>query len=61
MGIGFISILKQIVNLGMTALSDFLKISELNLWKLAFKFIYIPINMIYLIRITFRLVAVGVW
>jgi hypothetical protein len=58
---GSISILKQIVNLGITALSDFLKISELNLWKLAFKFIYIPINMIYLIRIIFRLVAVGVW
>jgi hypothetical protein len=58
---GFISTLKQIVNLGITVLSDFLKISELNLWKLAFKFVYIPINIIYLIRIIFRLVAVGSW
>jgi len=60
-GYGFLATLKQIINSGITALSDFLKISELNFWKLLYKFVYIPINMIYLVRIILRLVEVGVW
>lgn len=58
---GFLSALKKVVDIGITTLSAFLEVSKLNLWKLLFKFIYVPINMIYLIRIIFRLVAVGVW
>lgn len=31
---GFLATLNQIINLGITALSSFLKISDLNFWKL---------------------------
>jgi hypothetical protein len=58
---GLITALKQVVNLGISCLSDFLQISELNLWRLAFKFIYVPINMIFLISIVFRVVELGGW
>jgi len=58
---GFLLALKEIANIGITALSEFMEVSKLNFWKLLYKFVYIPINMIYLVRIIFRLVAVGIW
>lgn len=58
---GFLATLKQVANLAIAALSEFLNISELNFWKLLYKFIYIPINVIYLVRIILRLVEVGMW
>ncbi|MEM2995427.1 MAG: hypothetical protein QXI91_05380, partial [Candidatus Bathyarchaeia archaeon] len=61
---GFITTLKKVVELGIAEVSqllNLLKNDELNFWRLIFKFIYIPINMIYLIRIIFRLIDAGVW
>ena len=58
---GFLANLAQVAHLGITTLSEFLKITELNFWKLVYKFIYIPISMIYLIRIISRLVELGAW
>jgi len=52
---------EQIAHLGITTLSEFLKISGPNFWKPIFKFTYIPMNMIYLIRTILRLVDMGVW
>jgi len=61
---GFITTLKKVVDLGITAISELLnllKVSELNFWRLIFKFIHIPINMYFLIRIIFRIVELGDW
>jgi hypothetical protein len=61
---GFITTLKKVVDLAIEGVSQLLNLLEadvLNFWKLIFKFIHIPINMIYLIRIIFRLVAAGLW
>jgi hypothetical protein len=58
---GYITALKQVGNLGISCLSDFLQISELNSWRLAFKFIYVPIMMIFLISIILRVVELGGW
>lgn len=58
---GFITALKEVVGLGIACLTDFLKIGELSFWKLVFKFIYIPLNMYFLMRIVFRVVELGGW
>lgn len=58
---GFITFLKEVVDLGITSLTDFLKISDLCFWKLLFKFLYISINIIFLIRIILRTVELGGW
>lgn len=57
----FITALKQVVDLGIECLADFLQISDRSIWKLFLKFIYIPINMIFLIQIIFRIVELGGW
>jgi hypothetical protein len=58
---GFISFLGDLARLGITTLSDFLKIGELNFWRLLFKFIYVPISICFLIGIIVRVVELGGW
>jgi hypothetical protein len=58
---GFLATLAQVSHLGVATLSEFLGISELNFWKLLYKFIYVPVNMVYLIRMIFRLIEAGIW
>ena len=58
---GSITTMAQVAHLGITTLSEFFKISELDFWRLVYKSIYVFINMFYLIRIILKLVELGGW
>ena len=58
---GFIDTLKRIADLGIKDLKDFLALSGANFWRLLYKFIWIPLNMIFLVNIVQRVVTLGGW
>jgi hypothetical protein len=58
---GFITALKRVVDLGIEGISDFLQLGGLDFWKLLLKFIYIPLNMIFLVEMILRVVELGGW
>jgi hypothetical protein len=58
---GLTTSLKSLVDLGISCLNDFLKLDAANLWKLVYKFIYIPVNLAFLIAIIVHSVEIGGW
>jgi len=60
-GYGLISTMKTVVDLAIACLTDFLALSNANFWNLLYKFIWIPLNAIFLIGIITRVVELGGW